>query len=207
MQDVTANSESPPEQQWPVFGRTLNSAICCLNKYDRANRPTVVYHGLHGIIVDPNTFRNFDYGSRTKTNPFFKYGTFISTSRYREVAIMFISPDPRSEHQFGSLLEIDMRPDEDGNEIIGADVSWISKFSEEAEFLIARLLQLGIDDLRLDPTESFYNVKCSVEFFAHRGQMCYSINHDMAKCNCDYPEVRRPSWMPPPEVVPVCMLL
>jgi hypothetical protein len=142
MQDVTAKNESLPEQHWPIFGRTLNSAICCLNKYDRINRPAVVYHGLHGVKVDPSTFNNSGYQYRTKKNPFFKCGTFISASRHREVAFSFMSPDPLVGHQIGSLIEIDMRGDEDGNEIIGVDTSWISKFPVEAEFLIARLVQL-----------------------------------------------------------------
>jgi hypothetical protein len=201
MQNVTTNSESLPEQQWPIFGRTLNSAICCLNKYDRVNRPAVVYHGLHGVKIDPSTFNNSGYECRPKTNPFFKCGTFISASRYREVAFSFMSPDPLVENNIGSLLEIDMRRDEDGNEIIGADTSWISKFPVEAEFLIARLVQLGIDDLQFNPEEMFYNVKTSVEFFAHRGQMCFSLDHDMAECNCDFQAGCRPSWMPPPENV------
>ncbi len=201
MQNVTIGSERVFEQQWPIFGRALNSAICCLNKYDRENRPAVVYHGLHGVEIDPSTFNNSGYESRTKTNPFFKYGTFISTSRYKEVAFGFMSPDPRATYNIGSMLEINTSRDEDGNEIIGADVSWISKFSIEGEFLIARLAQLGIDDLQFNSETTFYMVKASVEFFAHRGQMCFSLEHHTDKCNCDYQAGPRPSWMPPPESV------
>lgn len=110
-----------------------------------------------------------------------------------------MSPDHCVEHNIGSILEIDTNRDDDGNEIIGADVSWISKFSIEGEFLIARLAQLGIDDLQFNPERMFYGVKASVEFFAHRGQMCFSLEHDIDKCNCDFQAGRRPSWMAPPE--------
>jgi len=199
MQDVTIDSEHVPEQRWPIFGRTLNSAICCLNKYDRNNRPTLVYHGLHGVEIDPSTFNNTGYENRPKNNPFFKYGTFISTSQYKEVALSFMSLDPRVERKVGSILEIDTSRDEDGNEIIGADVSWISKFSIEGEFLIARLAQLGIDDIQFNPERTFCMVKASVEFFAHRGQMCFSLEHETDKCNCDFQAIPRPSWLPPPE--------
>jgi hypothetical protein len=112
-----------------------------------------------------------------------------------------MSPDPNTEHNNGSILEINLTQDEDGNEIIGADVSWISKFFIEGEFLIARLVQLGIDDLHFCPKRMFFMAKASVEFFAHRGQMCLSLEHDMSECNCGIPAGPRPSWMPPPEQV------
>lgn len=199
MQDVTADSEHVPKQRWPVFGRTLNSAICSLNKYDRINRPDIVYHGLHGVEIDPNTFNNSGYEYRPKTNPFFKYGTFISTSLYREVAFSFMSNDTHSMRTISSILEINTRRDDDGNEIIGGDVSWISKFPNEGEFLIARLAQLGVDDLQLNLEGKYCMVKASVEFFSHRGQMCFSLKHDVEKCDCDFQVGCRPSWMPPPE--------
>jgi hypothetical protein len=199
MQNVTIDNECVPEQRWPIFGRALNSAICCLNKHDGDNRPAIVYHGLHGIEVDPTKFNNSGYEIRPKTNPFFKYGTFISASRYKEVAFSFMSLDSPVDHNIGSMLEIDTSRDEDGNEIIGADVSWISKFEVEGEFLIARLAQLGINDLQFNLDKTFYMVKVSVEFFAHRGQMCFSLEHDTDRCKCDFQAGPRPSWMPPPE--------
>jgi hypothetical protein len=202
MQDVTADTEWVRQQRWPVFGRILNSAICCLNKYDRDNRPAIVYHGLHGIEVDPTEFNNSGYENRPKNNPFFKYGSFISTSQHKEVAFSFMGCDDRvADHIIGSMFEIDTHRDEDGNEIIGADISWISKFPDEGEFLIARLVQLGINDLQFHPKKKFYLVKASVEFFAHRGQMCFSLKHDMSECNCDFQAGRRPSWIPLPENV------
>ncbi len=45
----------------------------------------------------------------------------------------------------------------------------------------------------------FYTVKTSVAFFAHQGQMCFSLDRDIVECNCDFRADRRPSWMPPPE--------
>jgi hypothetical protein len=198
MQNITSDSEYVAEQRWPIFGRTLNSAICCLNKHDHDKRPVVVYHGIHGVEIDPSKFNNSGYEMRPKTNPFFKYGTFISTSQNKEVALSFMSVDPAGDH-IGSLLVIDTSRDEDGNEIIGADVSWISKFDHEGEFLIARLIQLGVDELYFDKDDKYYTVKVSVEFFAHRGQMCFSVEHDMEECNCVIKTGRRPIWMPPPE--------
>ncbi len=78
-----------------------------------------------------------------------------------------MSPDSRAEHNIGSILEINTIRDEDGNEIIGVDVSWISKFPIEGEFLIARLAQLSINDLQFNSERMFYMAKVSVEFFAH----------------------------------------
>jgi hypothetical protein len=110
-----------------------------------------------------------------------------------------MSPDPNTEHNNGSILEINLSQDEDGNEIIGADVSWISKFFIEGEFLIARLVHLGIDDIQFCLKRMFCMAKASVEFFAHRGKMCFSLEHDVNECNCDFQAGPRPSWMPPPE--------
>ena len=74
-------------------------------------------------------------------------------------------------------------------------------FLWKKSLLIARLVQLGVDDLQMHSTEPFYHVKASVEFFSHRGQMCFSVDHDMSECTCDFQAGRRPIWMPPPEVI------
>ncbi|UJR29691.1 hypothetical protein I4U23_017239 [Adineta vaga] len=200
MKDVTSEDECTYEQKWPIFGRILNSAICCLNKHDRSNRPTTVYHGLHGIEVDPTKFNNSGYEIRPKNNPFFKYGTFISASRREEVALAFMNMDSDVD-TVSSMLVIDTRKDEDGNEIIGADVSWISKFPDEDEFLIARLAQFGINNIQYHPQLSCYIVNVSVEFFAHRGQMCFSTEHDSDGCNCDFKPGPRPPWIPLPDKI------
>ncbi|CAF1192827.1 unnamed protein product [Adineta ricciae] len=200
MQDVTNGSLCTYTQKWPIFGRALNSAICCLNKHDYVNRPITVYHGLARIIIDPDELNNFDYGSRTKKNAFFKCGTFISTSRDRDVALSFACPDSDPANP-SSIFEIHTMPNDNEDELIGADVSWISWHHVENEYLIARLAQFGIDDHSFDRQNNIYIVKLSVEFFCHRGQMCYSLEHDSGNCNCEIKTGRRPIWMPPPEIV------
>jgi hypothetical protein len=120
------------EKKWPILGCVLNSAIWTLDRHDKQSRPAVVYHGLHNIEVDPSTFNNHNSARSMseETCPVFRYGTFISTSWNKQVAIGFMQGT-------GSLLEIDLT-EEDDDPLVGADVSWISKFSTECEFLIAR---------------------------------------------------------------------
>jgi hypothetical protein len=121
------------KKKWPVLGCLLNSAIWTLDQHDKQPRPMTVYHGLHDIEVDPLTFNNHNAAKRwhLKTNPVFRYGTFISTSWNRQVATKFMKGK-------GSLLEINLMEEDSKDALVGADVSWISKYSLECEFLIAR---------------------------------------------------------------------
>ena len=122
------------KKEWPVLGCLLNSAIWTLDQHDKQPRPETVYHGLRDIEVDPSTFNNHNATKRwsaKKSKPIFRYGTFISTSWNRQVAIGF-------KKKQGSLLEINLMEDAGMDALVGADVSWISKYTWECEFLIAR---------------------------------------------------------------------
>ncbi|CAF1429616.1 unnamed protein product [Adineta steineri] len=130
------------QQKWPIFGAILDSAIRLLYKYDeRQNRPPLVYHGLRDTEIDKDVFNN--HGSQKRDN-YFKYGTFVSTSWDKEVSLGFMC-------EKGCLLEIDTSEPPDGcQRLVGADVSWISKFPVECEFLIARkptfeIMEIGFD--------------------------------------------------------------
>ncbi|CAF1489424.1 unnamed protein product [Adineta ricciae] len=120
------------QKKWPILGCLLNSAIWVLDQHDKRPRPKVVYHGLCGIEVDPLVFNNHNATKRNSatTGPVFRYGTFISTSWNKEVALEFMNKK-------GSLLEISLE-EEHMDALVGADVSWISKYQTEYEFLIAR---------------------------------------------------------------------
>ncbi|CAF3426128.1 unnamed protein product [Rotaria sp. Silwood2] len=117
-------------QKWPIFGALLDSAIRLLDiNDDSENRPPIVYHGLKDIELDKSLFNN---DGRKKSDKYFKYGTFVSTSWDKEVAISFIGGK-------GCLLVINTDEQPGSNKkLVGADVSWISKFTMECEFLIAR---------------------------------------------------------------------
>jgi hypothetical protein len=121
------------EKKWPILGCVLNSAVWTLAQHDKQTRPATVYHGLNNIEIDPSTFNNHNRSKSmpANTHPTFRYGTFISTSWDRQVALAFMSGT-------GSLLEIDLDTEEDDGPLVGADVSWISKIPAECEFLIAR---------------------------------------------------------------------
>jgi hypothetical protein len=129
-------------QKWPIFGAILDSAIRLLYKYDDIeNRPPLVYHGLKDIEMDKSIFNN--HGSVKRDNCF-KYGTFVSTSWDKEVSLGFMA-------EKGCLFEINTsrRPNE-CQKLVGADVSWISKFPSECEFLIARKPTFEIAEIVFD---------------------------------------------------------
>lgn len=135
--------ESWFSQKWPFFGMILDSAIRLLDKHDeKVNRPPIVYHGLSNIEMDKSIFNN--HGEK-KSDNFFKYGTFVSTSWDRQVSLAFIG-------EKGCLLEIDTYSSLYRDQsLVGADVSWISKFPLECEFLIARKPTFEITDIEFDP--------------------------------------------------------
>jgi hypothetical protein len=130
------------KKKWPILGRLLNSAIFFLDRHDKTSRHGTVYHGLNNIEVDPSTFNN-KKNTRDMSEysrPVFRYGTFISTSYDKQVATAFLGEN-------GALLEIDLHTNTDIEPLVGADVSWISKFPIEGEFLIARGATFIIDSM------------------------------------------------------------
>ena len=143
------------DKKWPILGCLLNSAIWTLDQHDIQPRPAVVYHGLCAIEIDPSTFNNHNWTKQvsTETSPVFRYGTFISTSSDRQVARDFMSGK-------GSLLEISLEDeDDDVNVLVGADVSWISKYSWESEFLVARNATFVIQSMTFSEQDNCQIVK------------------------------------------------
>jgi hypothetical protein len=120
------------QQKWPVLGKVLEEAICILSQADDQCRPDIVYHGLKDIEIDPKKFNN-EVTMMTQGSPHdrFGYGTFVSTSWNEHVALGFMSGQ-------GLLLKIILNHNEYYRRVFGADVSWISKFPLESEYLIAR---------------------------------------------------------------------
>ncbi|CAF1452625.1 unnamed protein product [Adineta steineri] len=133
-------------QKWPIFGAILDSAIRLLYRYDeRQNRPPLVYHGLRDTEIDKYVFNN--HGTE-KRDSYFKYGTFVSTSWDKEVSLGFMG-------EKGCLLEIDTSEPPDGcQRLVGADVSWISKFPVECEFLIARKPTFEVTEIVFDDEQN-----------------------------------------------------
>ena len=70
--------------------------------------------------------------------PEHRLDTFTSFSRDKNAAYYFAGND-------GCVLELDMSKDDD----IIADVSWISKFPDEQEFLARRTFIIKIDETRI----------------------------------------------------------
>ncbi|CAF4902223.1 unnamed protein product [Rotaria sp. Silwood1] len=148
--------------KWPVLGSLLASAIWFLDENDNKPRPPTVYHGLNEIKIDPSAFNNYGTTKVYSENdePVFKYGTFISTSWDEDVARAF-------SRGKGALLEIDLNTDSGIEPLIGADVSWISKFSSECEFLIARSATFAIKSIDISQDEDYQIVKVKEGPFSH----------------------------------------
>ncbi|CAF1353953.1 unnamed protein product [Didymodactylos carnosus] len=166
-------------QKWPVFGKVLNTAICCLNDSDNSYRPKTVYHGLQNIEIDPATFNNHGPVPELAKHHHFRYGTFISTSWDKQVALSF-----RGDK--GSLLEIDTTDTLVNHtwKLIGADVSWISKFPIECEFLMTRGAVFQIENINFDNEQNCQVVKVSAGYGSHRGESFSCTNHCGYWCNC-----------------------
>jgi hypothetical protein len=83
--------------------------------------------------------------SRTRLMSIFtRDGTFVSTSWDKEVSLGFMG-------EKGCLLEINtIGPPNRCQQLIGADVSWISKFSLECEYLIARKPTFEVTEIVFD---------------------------------------------------------
>ncbi|CAF1272912.1 unnamed protein product [Rotaria magnacalcarata] len=158
--------EAAKKQKWPVFSNILDDAIRCLNEADKDRRPSRVYHGLKDIEVDPKTFNNESraalYQQHNKQH--FKYGTFVSTSWDKEVSLSFMG-------NHGSLLTIDLT-NESNDKICGADVSWISKFPIESEFLIARSATFDIQQMYFSQDHTYQIVDVVAGRYCHYIQNC-----------------------------------
>ncbi|CAF1161344.1 unnamed protein product [Rotaria sordida] len=172
MQDFTEYNDRTQnnlkKQKWPIFSKILHEAICCLDKCDSNHRPSTVYHGLRNIEIDPKTFNNHGRASLCGRayggdHEHFKYGTFISTSWDKEIALSFMGSK-------GSLLKIDLTDTTEGNReriIIGADVSWISKFPIESEFLITRCATFNIKKTYFDENHNYEIVEVEAGGYCH----------------------------------------
>ncbi|CAM4850863.1 unnamed protein product, partial [Rotaria magnacalcarata] len=153
-------------QKWPIFSKILHEAICCLNECDSNYRPSTVYHGLRNIEIDPKTFNNYGRASILEEyyhggHEHFKYGTFISTSWDKRVALSFMGNK-------GSLLKIDLTDTAKGfSGLIGADVSWISKFPIESEFLITRCATFNIQKTYFDENHNYQIVEVTAGAYCH----------------------------------------
>ena len=138
---ITLELSHSSKRKWPVLSTILSLAINKLDRFDITCKPHFTYHGLHDVNVDPQTF-DVKYQSNDSTlltkrpvSDAFMYGTFVSTSTDKEVALEFMKSD-HNKHN-GCLMEIGLH--KIGRfeimRCIGADVSWISKFPYEKEFL------------------------------------------------------------------------
>jgi len=129
------------DNKWFVWQRLINSAITKIALTDPAEKPKKLYHAIsHTNLRLTNLAGVRGYNSYDIAIP-----TFISTTPILEVARGYIGKD-----HCGTILSIDI---ENGmnNEQIGeheedsvkyplkyfcADISWISKFHDECEYLM-----------------------------------------------------------------------
>ena len=148
------------DQKWKYFSEILSNAIKKLKINDVKRRPEVTYHGLGEIEVDPDSF--FSYWESLDENFFtnqrrvpdsFKYGTFISTSTKRGRALDFMR-ESKDKTPKGCLMELEIR-----DSCNGADVSWISKHSNECEFLIDKGSEFYLKSLEFDTCKKFQIAK------------------------------------------------
>ena len=116
---------------WPVLSKALHRAIL---KQGVSDSQMYLYHGLHGVsldylydLIDPDTYTTA-----------FSFGTFVSTSRNREVAMAFATGEggtytgPRKK--VGLLLQFVCQ---EHHLPSCTDVAWLSKFPYEEEVVIA----------------------------------------------------------------------
>ena len=153
VKDYYQNEE---ERKWPILSYTLSKAIYKLHVYDNKKRPMVTYHGLNNVEVDPMSFDCMEINkldlTSTKQKSRFMYGSFVSTSTDKDIAISFMkSADPIPK---GCLMEIELNCF-----CIGADVSWISKFPHEREFLIDKCQGFELKSNHFDAAKQYQIVQ------------------------------------------------
>ena len=149
-----------PNRKWPVLSSILSQAIIKLDKFDTRCEPDFTYHGLHDVNVDPKTFVA-EFNDRPIQEHFqlpdaFMYGTFVSTSTDREVALKFMKSEDDKPN--GCLMEIKFQQETCKDEVmlsVGADVSWISKFPSEKEYLFDKCQGFKLISNDSDPIEGY----------------------------------------------------
>ena len=146
-------------QKWIYFSEILSNAIKVLNVNDVKKRPDVTYHGLHEVEVDPDSFFSYwvtvdriFFTHQRRVPDSFKYGTFVSTSTRRKIALNFMKSKDKVAN--GCLIELEIR-----DSCNGADVSWISKYSGECEFLINKGSEFYLKSLEFDTFENIQIAK------------------------------------------------
>ena len=144
-------NSDPPKRNWPILSSILSQAIRKLHKYGASARPNVTYHGLHDVVVDPKTFdaASNDRDLSTKLSNVFMYGTFVSTSTDQDIALDYIKSD--CLNPTGCLMRMKLKLNSFIRPIsicIGADISWLSKFPYESEFLIDKCQGFHLESIQ-----------------------------------------------------------
>eukprot|EP01084_Bolivina_argentea_P310481 537291_1 len=125
--DLSKEQRNGNYDKWHVFDWCLNEAILLLWKHEYSSFP--LYSGLGNVMFDFNDVRFPSYGYLS---------TFMSTSWDINVAKTFL----RENGDKGMLIGIESRVCDMWYRykpiIVCADISWISKFPNEKEVLIAR---------------------------------------------------------------------
>ena len=119
--DLCASQRSGDYTKWKWFDMLLFSAIDTLSEVEVGS--FTVYTGLKGVKLDSANVKS-GY-----------WNTYVSTSWDKKVALKFMGVEQGKK---GMIIEIDKKYK---NAIWGVpccDVSWISKFPDEAEILFAR---------------------------------------------------------------------
>ena len=102
--------------KWRYFSSILTDACAALSRFEMFNPPKKLYHGLHDVYLDTND-------CNLSRNQFFRYSTFISTSSNK-----FVAADKFAAND-GILFEIE-------NFSSCCDVSWLSMYPDEDEYII-----------------------------------------------------------------------
>eukprot|EP01083_Nonionella_stella_P041456 112404_1 len=116
--DLCASQRNGDYDKWKWFDYFLFSAIRKLSKWEKGFFP--VYTGMNAVNLD-----------QKQTIGYFQ--TYVSTSWHMEVALCFIKGN-------GMLIRLDsgFKNGDSISNVHCCDVSWVSKFPDEAEILFAR---------------------------------------------------------------------
>eukprot|EP01083_Nonionella_stella_P087313 242834_1 len=131
--DLRVSERQGNYQKWKYFGASLKSAIFKLGKDPAARKPEYLYHGMNKVGFNPIPDIRDRFGAHHRMQ---RLDTFTSFSARRDVAITFAKDDGvLFQYSFAESMKGGAQFQVDWGM---ADVSWISPFGEEAEWLFCR---------------------------------------------------------------------
>eukprot|EP00930_Biecheleria_cincta_P053809 TRINITY_DN3952_c0_g1_i1.p1 TRINITY_DN3952_c0_g1~~TRINITY_DN3952_c0_g1_i1.p1 ORF type:complete len:483 (+),score=64.24 TRINITY_DN3952_c0_g1_i1:157-1605(+) len=141
--DLRSSERAGNYTKWARFAAVLDVAIynLALAAFSKGmDLPPMLYHGLGSVVAETVSLPIvIDGGGHDNTcyETLFVYPTFVSTTWNRAVAVDFLNMNSDAEATAlkGMLMNVSSQCE---SPIMGADISWISKFPQECEVLLSR---------------------------------------------------------------------